>query len=123
MITNFEEITCDLTDDEKKIVPHLIAGFKTHTKANPITAPNIIAQYNKYIYGDGLHLNLKKLSQPRLRKLCNYIRTNSMLPLIATSEGYFVSTDREEIKRQVRSLRERSEAILNSASGLEKFLQ
>lgn len=114
MITNFEEITYELTDEELQIVNLLIRGFKNHTSNNPIKAPEIVSAINvKY--------NLK-LSEPRLRKLCNHIRTNGLLPLIATSRGYYCSYDKDEIQQQIQSLRERADAIYQSANGLTKFL-
>jgi hypothetical protein len=114
MITNFEEITYEITDEELQIVNLLIRGFKNHTSKNPIKAPDIVyAINNKYNF---------KLSEPRFRKLCNYIRTNSLLPLIATSKGYYCSYDKTEIQQQIQSLRERADAIYQSANGLNKFL-
>jgi hypothetical protein len=120
MVTNFETITEELSDDEVKLIPILISGFKTHFKANPIKAPDIItainARRNTY--------NLKtKFTEPRLRKCCNYIRSNGLIPLIATSNGYYVSFDKEEINSQITSLIERSNSILKSAEGLKKFIE
>lgn len=114
MITNFEEITFELTDEELQIVNLLIRGFRNHTSKNPIKAPEIVSAINvKY--------NLK-LTEPRLRKICNHIRTNGLLPLIATSRGYYCSYDKDEIQQQIQSLRERANAINHSADGLTKFL-
>ncbi|MCP3682096.1 MAG: hypothetical protein GY861_05335, partial [bacterium] len=71
-------------------------------------------------------INQKELKigfdQPRLRKIVNYIRTNALLPLIATSNGYYVSEDTDEIKKQVESLEQRSRQIQRSADGLKKYL-
>lgn len=113
MITTFEHITEDLNKDELNLVTPLIAGFKNRTKQNPIKAPEIISRMKQAGY---------KISEPRLRKLCNYIRSNSLLPLIATSAGYFTSYELTDVQKQVRSLQERSDAILASAEGLKKFL-
>ena len=119
MITNFEGITSELTDEEKKLIPILIDGFRKRNKDNSIKAPEIIERIN----GSKERLGLKKkLTEPRLRKLCNHIRSNSLLPLIATSNGYYCSYDREEIEAQIISLQERADAIYNSANGLKKFL-
>jgi len=63
-----------------------------------------------------------KFSEPRLRKCSNYIRTNGILPLIATSQGYYVSYDKQEINSQIQSLVERANSILKSAEGLKKFI-
>ena len=120
MVTNFETITEELSDDEVKLIPILISGFKTHYKVNPIKAPDIISAINakRDTY------NLKaKFTEPRLRKCCNYIRSNGLIPLIATSNGYYVSFDKEEISSQITSLIERSNSILKSAEGLKKFIE
>ena len=119
MITNFESITYELTEDEKTLLPILIAGFKTHSKDTPIKAPEIVSKVNQY-FADR---NVKaRLSEPRLRKMCNFIRANSLLPLIATSHGYYISHDPQDIRLQVLSLRERAASINNCADGLEVFI-
>lgn len=117
MITNFEDITKPLTDLDMRLVKILIDGFSARTKNNPIKAPDIIRKINA---NAGMGKTI--ISQPKLRKLCNYIRSNGLCPLIATSNGYYTSTDKTEILQQIKSLRERAEAILKSSVGLEKFL-
>lgn len=119
MITNFESITYELTKDEKTLLPVLIAGFKSHGKDSPIKAPAIVSKVNKY-FAD--RQSKVRLTEPRLRKLCNYIRSHSMLPLIATSQGYYTSYDVDEIRLQVISLRERAASINNCADGLGVFI-
>lgn len=116
MITNFEEITNPLSDDELKLLPLLLRGFIRHSEDNPIKAPAIIEAIN---CRSDIPI---KLTGPRLRKLCNHIRRNGLLPLIATSKGYFTSHDPEVIQEQIRSLRERADAILACADGLESFI-
>ncbi len=118
MITNFEEITKELTEDEKKLVPVIIKGLSTKTKDNPIKGIDIVnaINLNKEKYG------VKLFSEPRLRKIVNFIRTEGILPLIATSNGYYVTNDRAELQSQIDSLTQRAEAIMTSANGLKKFL-
>ncbi len=120
MITNFDDITFDLTEQEKKLIPILIEALSYKTKENPVKAPAIINGINlkKEKYGFK-----RKLTEPRLRKMCNFIRTNGLLPLIATSNGYYVSHDQKEILAQIDSLTERAQSILGSANGLKKFLK
>jgi hypothetical protein len=120
MLTNFESITEELTEEEKKLVPVLIKGFSTKGKENPITGKEVVKAINVYkkVYG------LKRdFTEPRLRKICNFIRVKGILPLIATSNGYYISYDREEIRAQIDSLNERAMAIQASAEGLKKFIQ
>jgi hypothetical protein len=119
MIINFEEITIELNQEEMKLLPILIRGFKDHPKSDPVKAPQIIKRINEKRLELGL---TTKFTEPRLRKLCNYIRSNALLPLIATSDGYYVSNDSKEISLQIVSLKERAGAILNSARGLEIYL-
>ena len=116
MITNFEDITYPLTDQEKKLVKIMINGLKKRIGIGPVKAYEIIEIINDK-YPD------IKFSGPRLRKLTNLIRSLSILPLIATSKGYYVSYDQDTIKSQIKSLEERADAILNSAKGLKKFIK
>lgn len=115
MITNFEEITCDLTKEEKKIIPVIISKLKKHSVKNPIKSFEIV----KFIYKETGY----KLGQPRFRKICNFIRCNSIIPLIATSRGYYVSRSKAELEKQISSLFERSDAIVAAAIGLNHFIK
>ena len=110
MITNFEEITYELTDLEKTLIPLLIAGFSNRTKDNPIKEPQIVSKMKEY-----------KLTSARLRKCINFIRANGLLPIIGTSKGYYVSYDSEEIKKQIASLNQRANSIIRCAQGLQKY--
>lgn len=121
MVTNFEDITKELSDEEQKYIYLLVTGFQKRTKDNPIKAPDLIKSINTFVAAHRPDIK-NKLSEPRLRKLCNYIRSNSLIPLIATSKGYYVSYDKEEIQNQIQSLFDRGNAIINSSLGLVKFL-
>jgi hypothetical protein len=118
MITNFEEITQELTERELKIIPFLIGGFSKRGIENPVKAPEIIKAMNNFML-DGKPI---RLTEPRLRKCVNYIRTNSLIPLMATSKGYFTTHDKVVIESQIRSLNERAASIKKCATGLGKFL-
>ena len=113
MITNFEEITQELNRDEMSWIQPLINGFKKRHKGNPIKAPEIIKGMRKHGY---------RITEPRLRKCVNYIRTNGLLPLIATSKGYYVTHNTQEIKSQIESLYQRANSIARCADGLKKFV-
>lgn len=118
MITNFEEITHELTEDELIHVSGLIIGLKNRTKENPIKAPEIVVQMNKYAERHGLC----KMTDARLRKCINYIRSKSMLPVIATSKGYFCSYDEKDLSEQIISLTQRANSIMDCVFGLEQIL-
>ena len=116
MIKNFENITNELTEYELTLIPSIIKGFNRYSKEYPIKAPDIVSRYN------ASHSDYK-LTEPRLRKMVNYIRSNGLAPLIATSKGYYVSNDVAEIKGQIESLRQRADSISSCAKGLEGFLK
>lgn len=110
MITNFETITYDLTNKEMAMLPIIIRGLENHVgQDNAITGKDICAKV------DGL-------SEPRLRKIVNFIRSNSMLPVIATSKGYYTASNREELLDQIKSLDDRINAICSARDGLMKFI-
>ena len=119
MITNFEEHTHELTSEEMEILPIVVHGFRNYKKENAIKAELIVTRMNEYLTARGFKT---RMSQPRLRKMVNYIRTNGIIPLIATSHGYFTSDCRETIQEQIKSLQERANSIQRCAEGLKKFL-
>lgn len=115
MITNFEDFTQELSEAEMQILPKMIAGFKNYTINNPIKEPDIVFRFNE----KSKEINL---TPARLRKIVNYIRTNGLIPLIATSKGYYVSYEKEIIENQIKSLKQRANSINNCANGLKKFI-
>lgn len=120
MITNFEEITQELSDVEMEVLPLVISGFRNHKEDDPIKAPDIVKSLDRYFYLKDIDV---RMTEVRLRKFVNYIRTKSLLPLIATSKGYFVTEDPQVLRKQIRSLHERANSIKDCAHGLEKFLK
>ncbi|MCF8430269.1 MAG: hypothetical protein K9G64_09070 [Bacteroidia bacterium] len=60
------------------------------------------------------------ISDSRIRKIINYIRVNKLIVnLLATSKGYFISNDPNEISRYKESLIARANSILNLAKSYE----
>jgi hypothetical protein len=96
-----------------EMVPMFVRCFSAHSKSNPIKAPEIIKRLKE---------KGSKISEPRLRKIVNYIRTMGMIPLIATSKGYYVSFEMPDIQDQISSLKERANSINRCADGLSKFI-
>ena len=119
MITNFEEYTHELTDQELEILPIVIHGFRAYKKNNPIKAELIVKRMNQFLSDRGYKI---RLTGPRLRKLVNYIRSNGLIPLIATSNGYFTTDCKLTIQQQIISLQERANSIERCAQGLKKFI-
>jgi len=118
-ITNFESITYCLTEDEMNHVQGLILALKLRRKETAIKAPEIVKSMN--IFAE--RHNICRMNEPRLRKCINFIRSNSLLPVIATSFGYYVSYDEKELSDQIKSLTERANSIFDCVRGLDKILK
>lgn len=116
MIEGFELETSPLNDDEKKLVPIIINGLSKCNDENKALHGKVICEKVTLKYGI-------KLTEPRLRKITNFIRSEGILPIIATHKGYYTSTDKETIRKQIQSLEQRRDAINVAIQGLQKFMQ
>lgn len=123
-ITNFEEITETLTEGELMMLPYVKMGFeKFTTKENAIKSDSLCEIINHlYIMENGFVGDFVPMNGVRLRKFVNYLRKNSILPVIGVKNGYFVNYQQEELENQIKSLTERANGILVAAEGLKRFL-
>jgi len=112
MIQGFETETAPLSEQELLLVPKFCNGFANKIgKQNAITNKNIIAGFKN------IGINL---SESRVRKIVNYIRVNNLVScLMATSDGYFISNEAEEIKQFIDSLMSRERAIRQVREAME----
>lgn len=112
MLTNFEEITYELSDYEKSLLPNIVKRLSLKIgEWNAITSTEIIRFYKAHG---------KKMNGPRWRKIVNYIRVNNLVPLlISTSKGYYVATTDEEVKNYLESLKQRINSITAVYDALE----
>jgi hypothetical protein len=105
MITNYENITEGLTQEETKIIlPKVVELVRWRRgKENAVTNRKLVNLLTAMGHD---------VCEPRIRKMINQIRLNGIVKnLLATSKGYYITTDHEEIKNYVKSLRERASAI------------
>ena len=121
MIDNFEEETSPLTDDEMKIVPLFIDNLPKYQKGNCIATNILVTKFNEFTERNK-DSKLPKLTPTRVRKIVGYLRRTSVLPVLASNKGYYVSEDKADIAKEAASLRQRADAIIQAAIGLEKFL-
>lgn len=134
-ITNFEDHTEDLTELEKQYLPDVEVALELCLKGNgdliefgrdnypkPVKQPKVVKFINEYLITKHGLFNSMKLNTVRLRKYFNYFRSNGILPIVATSDGCYITNNKEEIRRQIKSLNERARQINRAAVGLEKFL-
>lgn len=105
MIKGFNSETAPLTEyEENVLLPLVLRGLKTKVgKENAVTNRTIVQRLNIAGY---------TVTEPRIRKLINHIRTTDLLPgLIATSGGYFLATSEAELLDYEQSLIGREDAI------------
>tara|TARA_R110001606_G_scaffold187628_5_gene335232 strand:+ start:642 stop:1013 length:372 start_codon:yes stop_codon:yes gene_type:complete len=103
MLKNYEEITKELNEYEKKtLYPLIIAGLQRHQgKDKAITGVEICKAINS-------KLPAAKLTGVRLRKIVQAIRmTGDLFNVCSTSRGYFVAANQEEINDCIESLQQR----------------
>lgn len=117
MITNFEEITHNLTPAELDLAHKLIPAFKARTKENKISTRELVKKVTEY------YQLTFKFNDVRLRKIVNYYRSFGILPVCGSSDGYFVSYDVLEMKKTAESLEQRTVSILNSSFGMQKMIK
>jgi hypothetical protein len=105
MLPGFEEITQDLSDYEKThLLPVFVASLGTkHGAHHAITNKEIIkALANRRIV----------VKDAQVRKIISYIRSHGLLPgLVASSKGYYVTVDPDEMSRYIESLEGRETKI------------
>ena len=114
MITNFEQLTYEVTTMEKEIASYLAKDFnKNHRgKDNSITSSKIIKMLAR-------KSRKWKMSDSRLRKIINYIRNENLCNcLIATSKGYYTSSKEQDVKIYMKSLAQRANEILHVRTAL-----
>jgi hypothetical protein len=119
MITNFEDITQDLTKEELVLLPIFVSAFANRTESNPIKSADIVDKMNAYLVSKAIDM---KITGVKVRKFVNHIRSNAILPVIATSKGYYVSHDQYIIMTQMKSLNQRARSILQCVDGLANFI-
>lgn len=113
MIDGFNRETQPLTDYEQgTLLPVIVQGLSTKLGKNrAITNKKICEAMTKAGY---------ELDAARLRKIINYIRVNGLVTcLIATSKGYYITSDKEEMTQYLDSLVEREEAIAQVRRSLQ----
>lgn len=116
MILTFENQTHELTEYEYKVImPILIDGLKRKVgKSKAVTNGKICSSLKAKGY---------KVSEPRIRKIIYFIRQNNAVPmLIASSKGYWVTNDVDEINDWLQSLKSRIEAMQETKNYAEEML-
>ncbi len=114
---NFEKYTHELNDQEKRIFDIIVKRFNDKPgKHNKATNKQIVAGL-KNAFGI-------QIKEPRIRKIIHCIRTSgALIGLIATSSGYWRTTDPNELKSWLESLLERERAIQKTRQAGQRDLE
>lgn len=124
-ITNFEEHTADLSEDEMMFKDEIKAHFEkllSNTPHHQTKQVDLVQSVNMMLVRNHGAGSSVMLNTTRLRKYFNYFRSNGVLPIVATSKGCYITTDKEEVQKQITSLEERARQIQRAADGLKAFL-
>ena len=113
MINTFEKETKPLTDWEMMhLLPAMVKELSQHVSRRSAIKSDYIAE--RMLLATG-----QKPNGARIRKIVNHIRITGMIPcLVATSEGYYVAANAEEIADCVISLQQRAKQIDQVAQAL-----
>lgn len=104
MLKNFEKITVELTPIELEYVEFIGQWFMANKGKENTVKNGDIAKLIKTAFD-------KKIADSRVRKVVQFLRTNGLPNIIATSNGYFYSDDIAEIEAWIVSLKQREAAI------------
>ena len=116
MLPGFEDHTNDLTEYElQELVPVFVNSFKKHVgKEAAITNKEIVSKMK--IAGE-------KMTEIKVRKIINHIRTHALVPgLVASSSGYYVTNDPQEVERYINSLDGREAEIRRVKTTFKQYL-
>ena len=114
---NFEDITFKLTSDELEIVPLIVERFRNKPGISNIITNAAICRRLK------ARRNIET-NEPRVRKIVQYIRLKNILPgLIATSKGYYLTSNPIDLVDWLQSMNERRDALNATIAAGERDLQ
>ncbi|MCR5352508.1 MAG: hypothetical protein K6E35_08490 [Bacteroidales bacterium] len=106
MLYGFSAETAPLSEYEREtLLPVIVKCLSRHIgKDNAITNEAMREALTLHGY--------KKVSSARIRKIINHIRVNGLIEcLMATSYGYYITKDKDEMNDYIYSLKGRIEAI------------
>lgn len=116
MINGFEKQTEPLNDYEHNVLlPLIIRGLKIrYGEKSAITNRNMTVALRNKGYD---------ISEARVRKIINHIRTNALVKrIIATSKGYYIATSIDELSDYIESVKGREDAIRVMRESMEQQL-
>ena len=105
MITNFEEFTFEVNKYEKRAADYIEALLRS---TGQIYSNRQLAEK---IYQRSGELKEYKFADSRIRSIINYLRRTSAPNIIANSNGYKITDNKEELLKYHQSITERIGAM------------
>lgn len=103
-------------DDINILAPMLIKLFKAKSsKDNVLQTKKITTFFSNKKIEIGFS---GTFTSQRLQKIVNYIRVNSLAPVISSSHGYYYSNDRQDIMEMIVQFEGRIQAMKAAMEGL-----
>ncbi len=114
-LKNFEEITEDLTEAEKKTAVSIFNNIKKNYvgKNNACKSSKIVEAYRNAG---------KPLTDVRIRKMMNFLRSFDF-PICSSANGYFYPATKQELEETIFSLEQRVRQQNISITGLKRSLK
>lgn len=114
MLKGFEIETAPLSEyEEKVLLPVMVRGLYNKFGKRMAVKNGYICERLKSAGYD--------ITEARVRKLISHIRINGLVPrLIASSAGYYISSDKKELTEYIDSLRGRELAIRAVREAMEE---
>ena len=113
----FEQETSKLSEYEMdELMPVMVKCLQNKVgKENAVTNCYMVEKMQEHGY---------KISEARVRKIINYIRIHGLIDrLMASSKGYYITEDKNEMWDYVQSLIGREEAIHEVRLAMESQLE
>lgn len=106
-----------LTSTEMSYSRDLVRLMKSHGRTKPITAKNIVQELNKKKKGD------VPLTGRMLRNIIHSIRANSEHPIVANTNGFFYTKNKDDIKTHINNVKSKAASLNAVARGLQRFIK
>lgn len=114
MIQGFEQYTHELKNEELPVFRSFVYHLAKHVGASQAVSGAKMAKGLSRVFP-----SWKDKGGSRIRKYAHIARVNNLIPrLVASSNGYYVCKDDEELKQYIRSLFARSKSIEEIAFSL-----
>ena len=117
MIALFEELTYQITDNEKRCAKFIEAVLR---KTNKFYTNK---QLRKLIFERSGNDTEFELADSRIRVIMNYLRRTTAPNIIASSNGYKITEDIDELNNYLESLYDRINAIKVIADQTSFYVQ